>query len=702
MKKTAPSFSIHTDTKHLTLFDAVLFIMAISFLCLFLSQFSLIIVANRLYVVLFVVGILYFLVHWFWMPYHWIFLAGSHLFILCCALIMKDHLIDDIHTILYSTQVPVDIPYFVSVVSLLLLLWIFTFMFVLYQPVFLFIMICILMGFLTVTGVNISFLMLLSFFIFTFLLLVRKYPSKQNILSLLVLCILIFPVGLFTSNYLQKPLSDQANRLEHFLHETFQDQNGDDRILSSGMVSLGNNYASDEIVFTAQMETKPESNIYLKNFTGFLYEENQWSQDDVARQIDEVGDLYSSYLSPYQYRNYQARIRNALTDQLDMEPQMITILPEQKTEWDTTLTPYDLLTQWNQNQSTTYSFYPGLNHVQNLDSLDLEEDLEQFIQYDQSAAQRLYHSVDMDALPRLAKLVEDNPKTDLNEITAFIVKLLENYTEYTRTPGYMSSQEDAVESFLFSTRKGYCVHYASAAALIYRMYGISSRYVTGYVIYPQDFTYEQGSFMAEVPENHSHAWIELYFPRYGWIPIDMTPDAHQEIHVEYPGLDEETLQQLIAQDRSDFSSLQNNRNLNYGFSSVFRISDRVFILLFVGGISITVILLLIHYFYKKRKKETFSTKEYMDHILHLFSIYPSLKDIDLLDEKNIDVILHTVPALSLDTICLLQQKAQLIYYSPYIVERKDLKRLEKCCQDAILSKLPFWKRIFYHYIYCLY
>ncbi len=534
MKKTAPSFSIRTDTKHLTLFDAVLFIMAISFFCLFLSQFSLIIVANRLYVVLFVVGILYFLIHWFWMPYHWIFLAGSHLFILCCALIMKDHLIDDIHTILYSTQVPVDIPYFVSVVSLLLLLWIFTFMFVLYQPVFLFIMICILMGFLTVTGVNISFLMLLSFFIFTFLLLVRKYPSKQNILSLFVLCILTFPVGLFTSNYLQRPLSDQANRLEHLLHETFQDQSGDDRILSSGMVSLGNNYASDEIVFTAQMETKPESNIYLKNFTGFLYEGNQWSQDDATRQIDKVGDLYSSYLSPYQYRNYQARIQNALTDQLDMESQTITILPEQKTEWDTTLTPYDLLTQWNHNQSTTYSFYPELDHVQNLDSLDLEEELEQFIQYDQSAAQRLYHSIDMNALPRLAKLVEDNPKTDLNEITAFIVKLLENYTEYTRTPGYMSSQEDAVESFLFSTRKGYCVHYASAAALLYRMYGISSRYVTGYVIYPQDFTYKQGSFMAEVPENHSHAWIELYFPRYGWIPIDMTPDAHQEIHVEYP------------------------------------------------------------------------------------------------------------------------------------------------------------------------
>lgn len=287
------------------------------------------------------------------------------------------------------------------------------------------------MGFLTVTGVNISFLMLLSFFIFTFLLLVRKYPSKQNILSLLVLCILILPVGLFTSNYLQKPLSDQANRLEHFLHETFQDQSGDDRILSSGMVSLGNNYASDEIVFTAQMETKPESNIYLKNFTGFLYEENQWSQDDATRQIDKVGDLYASYLSPYQYRNYQARIRNALTDQLDMESQTITILPEQKTEWDTTLTPCDLLTQWNHNQSTTYSFYPELDHVQNLDSLDLEEELEQFIQYDQSAAQRLYQSVDMDALPRLAKLVEDNPKTDLNEITVFIVKLLENYTEYT-------------------------------------------------------------------------------------------------------------------------------------------------------------------------------------------------------------------------------------------------------------------------------
>lgn len=701
MKKSAPTFLIPKDDKNLTWFDAVLFIMVLSFFCLFLSQFSLIIVHSWLYIVLFILGIIYFLLHWFTMKYRWILLAGSHLLLFFYVLFIKDNIIQDIYTILYSTQVPVDIPYFILVVSILIVLWIFTFLFILYQPVFLFILICLLLSFLTITGTGISFFVLFSIFVFTFFLLARKYPSRKNIISLLIVCIVSLPIGLCVSHFVQQPLSNEANRLEQLIHETFQDTSNQDRILSSGMVSLGNNYASDDIVFSAQMETKPDSNIYLKNFTGFLYEENQWTPNESLMQIEEVSNEYSDSLEPYQYRNYQARIQNTLTKQLNMEPQTIKILPKLRETQITSLSPYNTAMKWNYDQRTTFSFYPALNHIQDLDSLYLDDELIEFIQYDQKAAQTLYQSVDRAALPKLAKLVDDNPKTNQDEITAFIVKLLENYTQYTRTPGHMSSQEDVVESFLFTNQKGYCVHYASTAALLYRLYGIPSRYVTGYVIYPDDFSYEQGQYTADVSEKNSHAWVELYFPRYGWIPIDMTPDANQKIHVEYPGLNEEKLQQLIKEDTSDFSSLNSHRINNNGLSW-FSFSLKDVVLVCIGSIIIIFIVLLIHYFYKKQRKEKCSISEYMDHILHLFYMYPELREIDLLDEKNIEVIHQIIPGLTTDFIQNLQQKAQIIYYSPYTLKKSDLKRLKKQCLYAILPHLSLWQRFFYHYIYCLY
>ena len=45
---------------------------------------------------------------------------------------------------------------------------------------------------------------------------------------------------------------------------------------------------------------------------------------------------------------------------------------------------------------------------------------------------------------------------------------------------------DFVEHFLTDTKIGHSVHYASAAALMFRYYGIPSRYVEGYLVTPED------------------------------------------------------------------------------------------------------------------------------------------------------------------------------------------------------------------------
>lgn len=73
------------------------------------------------------------------------------------------------------------------------------------------------------------------------------------------------------------------------------------------------------------------------------------------------------------------------------------------------------------------------------------------------------------------------------EATQFIQQyFMENLT-YSTTPGRTPFNEDIVVTFLFETKQGYCQHYASAAVLMYRLFGIPCRYATGYVVQPDDY-----------------------------------------------------------------------------------------------------------------------------------------------------------------------------------------------------------------------
>ena len=73
--------------------------------------------------------------------------------------------------------------------------------------------------------------------------------------------------------------------------------------------------------------------------------------------------------------------------------------------------------------------------------------------------------------------------------------------------------------FLLRTRAGYCQHFAGAAALLLRMAGVPSRMVTGFA--PGVRT-ERGFVARDVD---AHAWIEVYFEGFGWVPLDPTPPS---------------------------------------------------------------------------------------------------------------------------------------------------------------------------------
>lgn len=80
----------------------------------------------------------------------------------------------------------------------------------------------------------------------------------------------------------------------------------------------------------------------------------------------------------------------------------------------------------------------------------------------------------------------------------------------------MERGEDFVTRFLEEGR-GYCVHFATAGAMLLRRQNIPARYVTGYVVNLD----RQGR--GTVRDGDAHAWVEIYLDGYGWYPVEMTP-----------------------------------------------------------------------------------------------------------------------------------------------------------------------------------
>jgi transglutaminase-like putative cysteine protease len=77
---------------------------------------------------------------------------------------------------------------------------------------------------------------------------------------------------------------------------------------------------------------------------------------------------------------------------------------------------------------------------------------------------------------------------------------------------------DAVDDFLFGSRRGYCEQIASALTVMLRSQGVPARLATGYVAGERD----RVSGVWNVRASDAHAWVEVWFPVTGWQPFDPT------------------------------------------------------------------------------------------------------------------------------------------------------------------------------------
>ncbi len=107
-------------------------------------------------------------------------------------------------------------------------------------------------------------------------------------------------------------------------------------------------------------------------------------------------------------------------------------------------------------------------------------------------------------------------------IESFLRQYPLDYTIGDTPPG-----RDTVDYFLFEARRGYFDYHASAMVVMLRNVGIPSRLAVGFIIDRQDL--DQDSSAYTVRSHDAYAWVEAYFPGYGWVEFNPSPDRPAEL-----------------------------------------------------------------------------------------------------------------------------------------------------------------------------
>ena len=92
------------------------------------------------------------------------------------------------------------------------------------------------------------------------------------------------------------------------------------------------------------------------------------------------------------------------------------------------------------------------------------------------------------------------------------------HTRYTTDIPPLPKGADTVDEFLFGDRRGFCEQISTSLAVMLRTLGIPTREATGYV----PGSYNPITDLYSVQAKDAHAWVQVWFPGFGWQSFDPT------------------------------------------------------------------------------------------------------------------------------------------------------------------------------------
>ncbi len=331
-----------------------------------------------------------------------------------------------------------------------------------------------------------------------------------------------------------------------------------------GVSSVRPDYETDLTLTFVPFSTET---LYLRAYVGQTYTGNSWEEPNsiAAISLRELGDDYSSYesyttflesrrLAHYMEENPGQGIFGKIklkNEDLNENYLYLPYYANENISADYTLAnslPHGAFPVGTEYTAEYYPLLPnywdvGIQPDELLEDLDPKSKEAAFIaRYDYTNSSH-YIDVPHETLEELSEIKEEiGTAANLNhQIYAIQDYLAENYT-YSMMPGTTPRNADFAVHFLKNQSSGYCAHFATAATLLLRSFGIPARYVEGYAVpftevaegTAVDEPYEEwfsgknpmgdtGVVTVNISDAYAHAWVEVYKIGFGWVPYEFTP-----------------------------------------------------------------------------------------------------------------------------------------------------------------------------------
>lgn len=197
----------------------------------------------------------------------------------------------------------------------------------------------------------------------------------------------------------------------------------------------------------------------------------------------------------------------------------ISVEPQER-NW---IFPLDMVTGWDRERAFRtgdFQLYARQQQIAVLTSFELESMPAYIAGTELRSDLRQFDSI----FPRnrnvrtieLAQEMRERAGSDEAFIQSVLTKFGSEEFYYTLQPPALDS--NAVDDFMFNTKRGFCEHFASAFTMMARAAGIPARVVTGY----QGGEYNPMGDYFIVRQSDAHAWSEVWLEGRGWQRIDPT------------------------------------------------------------------------------------------------------------------------------------------------------------------------------------
>lgn len=309
---------------------------------------------------------------------------------------------------------------------------------------------------------------------------------------------------------------------------------------------------------------------------------------------------------------------------------------------------------------------------------------------------------------------QDQEGKSLSEILELVRTTLDDTLEYDESTVTYNGKNDFVKYTLEQSKSGYSIHYATAAVLMLRYFGVPARYVEGYYLSADDAANYEADEAIALTEANAHAWAEYYMDGVGWIPFEVTPGYIDEEETQ-------TASQVMADGLGDGSGKsfyqtpltytppkqpEDNQNIP-DYRETFRFRTEYVMWVLIALLILLILLALIWILRRRRRLLLFYKEmEQADNREAITGFYGYglllQKKCRPKKEPEQNEAEQVKAREEQETIRTINQEARFSSHEMADDQRQQVKQFTDRVIAGCKSRCSLWQRFRYHYIFWLY